>query len=201
MSKCRRECPGRGQPSAQIVRVKARNAGESAIWPGPLRRSCVSRARNAGEGAFWPGPAQPSAEIARVEGAKCRRACVEGAKCRRECILARSGATLCGNHACRGRETQARVRFGPLRHNPLRRSKECPARASHKSDPQERERERERECPTGSRFGLKLGREFLALRLTQRGPQGQGRLFNQDIEQGGLDFARDRDSVALCPSR
>ena len=38
----------------------------------PLRRSCVSRARNAGEIAFWIGPAQPSAEIARVEGAKCR---------------------------------------------------------------------------------------------------------------------------------
>ena len=36
----------------------------------PLRRSCVSRARNAGKIAFWPGPAQPSAEIARVEGAK-----------------------------------------------------------------------------------------------------------------------------------
>ena len=30
----------------------------------------MSRARNAGKIAFWPGPAQPSAEIARVEGAK-----------------------------------------------------------------------------------------------------------------------------------
>ena len=39
----------------------------------PLRRWCASRARNAGESAIWPGPAQPSAEIVRVEGAKCRR--------------------------------------------------------------------------------------------------------------------------------
>ena len=38
----------------------------------PLRRSCVSKARNAGEIAFWIWPAQPSAEIVRVEGAKCR---------------------------------------------------------------------------------------------------------------------------------
>ena len=34
----------------------------------PLRRSCVSRARNAGESAFCLCPAQPSAEIAHVEG-------------------------------------------------------------------------------------------------------------------------------------
>ena len=57
----------------------------------PLRRSCVSRARNAGESAFWIWRGQPSAEIVRVEGAKWRR----------ECILARSGATLCGERACR----------------------------------------------------------------------------------------------------
>ena len=48
----------------------------------PLRRSCVSRARNAGESALWIGRGQPSAEIVRVEGAKCRR----------ECVLGRSGA-------------------------------------------------------------------------------------------------------------
>ena len=72
----------------------ARNAGESAICPGrgnPLRRSCVSSARNAGESAIWFCPAQPSAEIARVECAKCRL----------ECGLTRSGATLCGDRACR----------------------------------------------------------------------------------------------------
>ena len=57
-------------------------------------------------------PAQPSAEIVRVEGAKCRR----------ECDLALSGATLCGDRACRGREMQARVRLGFVRRNPLRRS-------------------------------------------------------------------------------
>ena len=42
----------------------------------PLRRSCVSSARNAGESAISPMPAQPSAEIVRVEGVKCRRECV-----------------------------------------------------------------------------------------------------------------------------
>ena len=78
----------------------------------PLRRSCVSRARNAGESAICPGPEQPSAEIVRVEGAKCRR----------ECDLSRSGATLCGDRACRGCQVQARVRFVPVLRNPLRRS-------------------------------------------------------------------------------
>ena len=37
-----------------------------------LQRISHSRTRNAGEIAFWIGPAQPSAEIVRVEGAKCR---------------------------------------------------------------------------------------------------------------------------------
>ena len=45
---------------------------------------------------------QPSAEIVRVERAKCRR----------ECDLSRSVATLCGDRARRAREMQARVRFG-----------------------------------------------------------------------------------------
>ena len=39
----------------------------------PLRRSCGSRARNAGESAICMRGAQPSAEIVRVECAKCRR--------------------------------------------------------------------------------------------------------------------------------
>ena len=78
----------------------------------PLRRSCVSSARNAGESAIWRLPAQPSAEIVRVECAKCRR----------ECDLAAARATLCGDRACRVRETQARVRFAGCARNPLRRS-------------------------------------------------------------------------------
>ena len=57
-------------------------------------------------------PAQPSAEIVRVECAKCRR----------ECDLDLSGATLCGDRACRVHEMQARVRFGLVRRSPLRRS-------------------------------------------------------------------------------
>ena len=62
-----------------------------------LRRSCVSRARNAGESAMCPVRAQPSAEIVRVECAKCRR----------ECDLSGPRATLCGDRACRVREMQA----------------------------------------------------------------------------------------------
>ena len=57
-------------------------------------------------------PAQPSAEIVRVECAKCRREC--------DWVCAR--ATLCGDRACRVREMQARVRFGLCPRNPLRRS-------------------------------------------------------------------------------
>ena len=128
------------QPSAEIVRVecakcrrvcdlsrsRATLCGDRAcrgremqarvrfvpVRSNPLRRSCVLRARNAGESAICPGPEQPSAEIVRVEAAKCRR----------ECDLSRSCATLCGDRACRGCEVQARVRFGCVRRNPLRRS-------------------------------------------------------------------------------
>ena len=96
----------------------------------PLRRSRASSARNAGESAICPMPAQPSAEIVRVECAKCRRECdlshvrttlcgdrarrvhevqarvrfVRCAKCRRECDLSCTRATLCGDRACRVRE-------------------------------------------------------------------------------------------------
>ena len=78
----------------------------------PLRRSCVSSARNAGESAICRLRAQPSAEIVRVECAKCRR----------ECDLPAARATLCGDRACRVREMQARVRFAGCARNPLRRS-------------------------------------------------------------------------------
>ena len=80
---------------------------------------CLVRrnARNAGEIAFWIGRAQPSVEIARVEGAKCRR----------DCVLDWSRATLCGDRARRGREMQVRLRFGLVARNPLRRS--CASRA------------------------------------------------------------------------
>ena len=78
----------------------------------PLRRSCVSSARNAGESALCPVRAQPSAEIVRVECAKCRR----------ECDLPAARATLCGDRARRVREMQARVRCAGCARNPLRRS-------------------------------------------------------------------------------
>ena len=133
-------CPGRGQSSAEIARVerakcrrecdlsrsRATFCGDRAcrvremqarvrfvlVAGNPLRRSCVSRMRNAGESAIWFCRAQPFAEIV----------CVECAKCRRECDLVLFGATLCGDRACRGREMQARVRFGFVGRNPLPRS-------------------------------------------------------------------------------
>ena len=150
----------RGQPSAEIVRVecakcrrecdlsrsRATLCGDRAcrvremqvrvrfvpVARNPLRRSRVSSARNAGESAIWLCRRQPSAEIVRVECAKCRRECalvlsraaeivrVECAKCRREGDLVLSRANLCGDRACRGREMQARVRFAPVAGNPLR---------------------------------------------------------------------------------
>ena len=101
----------------------------------PLRRSCASSARNAGESAICPARAQPSAEIVRVECAKCRRECdlsgpratlcgdracrVREMQARVRCVRC---AALCEDRACRVRETQARVRFVRSARNPLRRS-------------------------------------------------------------------------------
>ena len=89
----------------------------------PLRRSCVSSARNAGESAICRVCAQPSAEIVRVECAKCRR----------ECDLSGPRATLCGDRACRVREMQTRVRFVRSARNPLRRSRVSSARNAGES--------------------------------------------------------------------
>ena len=80
-----------------------RNARFGDMTRNPLRRSCASSAPNAGESAICPMRAEPSAEIVRVECAKCRR----------ECDLPHARATLCGDRACRVREMQARVRFVP----------------------------------------------------------------------------------------
>ena len=63
------------QPSAEIVRVEGakcrRECGDRACrgreMQARVRRSCVSRARNAGESAFWPGPA-PSTRTISAEG-------------------------------------------------------------------------------------------------------------------------------------
>ena len=117
-AKCRRECDLLAA-RATLCRDRACRAREMQARVrfvrsarNPLRRSCVSSARNAGESAICPVRAQPSAEIARVECAKCRRECkVPGAR-----------ATLCGERACRVREMQARVRFGGCPRDPLRRS-------------------------------------------------------------------------------
>ena len=116
-TKCRRECDLSrsvatlcGDRACRVREMQAR-LRFGFVRRNPLRRSCVSRARNAGESAICVCPAQPSAEIVRVECAKCRR----------ECDLSRSGTTLCGDRAC-VREMQARVRFVPVQDTPLRRS-------------------------------------------------------------------------------
>ena len=133
-------CPVRAQPSAEIVRVECAKCRRECDLSGPratlcgdhacrvremqarvrsvrcarnpLRRSCVSSARNAGESAICRLRAQPSAEIVRVECAKCRR----------ECDLSGPRATLCGDRACRVREMHPRVRFAGCPRKPLRRS-------------------------------------------------------------------------------
>ena len=110
-AKCRRECDLSG-PRATLCgdracRVREMQArvrfGRSAR--NPLRRSCVSSARNAGESATASVRAQRSAEIARVECAKCRR----------ECDWGGPRATLCGDRACRAREMQGLCARNPLR--------------------------------------------------------------------------------------
>ena len=102
-------CGDRASCRVREMQARVRFAG---CPRNPLRRSCVSSARNAGESAICPVRAQPSAEFVRVECAKCRR----------ECDLPAARANLCGDHACRGREMQARVRFVRSARNPLRRS-------------------------------------------------------------------------------
>ena len=77
-------------------------------WVFPLDFWRKSRTKR----SFWRLDAQLSAEIVRVECAKCRR----------ECDLSHARATFCGDRACRVREMQARVRFVPCARNPLRRS-------------------------------------------------------------------------------
>ena len=109
-AKCRRECDWCG-PRATFCGDRARRVRKMQARVrlvrsarNPLRRSCVSSARNAGESAIGAVRAQPSAEIVRVECAKCRR----------ECDWCGPRATLCGDRACRVREMQARVRLGEL---------------------------------------------------------------------------------------
>ena len=117
-AKCRRECDLSlsvatlcGDRACRVREMQVR-VRVVPVAGNPLRRSRVSSARNAGETAICLCRGQPSAEIVRVECAKCWR----------ECDLDLSGATFCGDRACRVREMQARVRFDLVRRNPLRRS-------------------------------------------------------------------------------
>ena len=106
----------------------------------PLRRSCALSARSAGESAICPRRAQPSAEIARVECAKCRRECdLSPARANPLRRSRASSARNAGESAicrargqpsaeCRVRETQARARLVLDAGNPLRRSRVSSAR-------------------------------------------------------------------------
>ena len=123
-AKCRRErrAPGAratlcGDRACRVREMQAR-ASRAGCPRNPLRRSCASSARNADENAIREITAQPSAEIVRVECAKCRR----------ERDLCNYRATLCGDRACRVREMQARVRCVKLPRDPLRRSRVPSAR-------------------------------------------------------------------------
>ena len=60
-----------GDRACRVREMQARVRFVSAAG-NPLRRSCVSSARNAGESAICLCRGQPSAEIVRVECAKCR---------------------------------------------------------------------------------------------------------------------------------
>ena len=130
-AKCRRECDLSGARATlcgdRACRVREMQARVRFVRSArnPLRRSCVcvSSARNARESAICRLPAQASAEIVRVECAKCRR----------ECDLPAARATLCGDRACRVRETQARVQFVRSARNPLRRSCVSSARNARES--------------------------------------------------------------------
>ena len=76
-TKCRRECDSSGARATlcgdRACRVREMQARVRCVRRArnPLRRSCVSSARKAGESAICPMRAQPSAEIVRVERARC----------------------------------------------------------------------------------------------------------------------------------
>ena len=114
-TKCRRECDLSGSRATlcgdRACRVREMQARVRFVRSArnPLRRSCVSSARNAGESAICPVRAQPSAEIVRVECAKCRR---ERNPLRRSCV---SSARNAGESAT-------------CAHTPLRRSRVSSAR-------------------------------------------------------------------------
>ena len=128
-AKCRRECDWVcaratlcGDRARRVREMQARV--RLGLCPrNPLRRSCVSSARNARKSAIGFVRAQPSAEIVRVECAKCRR----------ECDWACARATFCGDRARRVREMQARVRLVQSARDPLRRSRASSARNAGES--------------------------------------------------------------------
>ena len=126
---------------------------------------------------FVPVAGNPHAEIVRDECAKCRR----------ECDLALSGATLCGDRARRAREMQARVRFGFVRRNPMRRScvsrsrnagesAICPGRGQASAERVERAKCR-RECD-----------------LSRSGTTGP-------LRRSCVSSARNAGESAICPGR
>ena len=144
----------------------------------PLRRSCVSSARNAGESAIWLCRGQPSAEIVRVECAKCRR----------ECDLSRSGTTLCRDRACRVREMQARVRVAPVRDNPLRGS--CVSTARNAAEG--------RECDV-PRSGTTLCGDRARRSGEMQARVGFAPIRDNPLRKSCVSTARNAGESAICP--
>ena len=98
-------CPGRAQPSAEIVRRAREMQARARFVPCCRDRACRAREMQARvRFVRYPrNPAQPSAEIVRVESAKCKREC--------DCSGAR--VALYGDRTCRAREMQATRRGVP----------------------------------------------------------------------------------------
>ena len=142
----------RGQPSAEIVRVeraKCRRECDLVLSRATLcgDRACRGKRLQPRTGEGSPPPkgvlifkARPGrGEAGGGRGyyyfprAPRGERVVTPAKCRPECDLALLRATLCGDRARRVREMQARVRFVPVRDNPLRGSCVSSARKAGQS--------------------------------------------------------------------
>ena len=130
-------CPVRAQPSAENVRVECAKCRREYDLSGPRATLCGDRAcrvREMQARVRFAGCARNPLRRSCVSSASAEIVRVECAKCRRECDLPAARATLCGDRACQVREMQARVRFAGCPRNPLRRSRVSSARNAGECD-------------------------------------------------------------------
>ena len=132
-------CPACGQPSPEIARVECAKCRRE-------RDSSWTRATLCGDRACRAREMQARVRFVPRARNLLRRSCVSSVRNAgerwRECDLSGTRATLCGDRACRARETQARVRIVRLQLNPLRRSCASSARKAGESAT----------CPTRARI-------------------------------------------------